>query len=247
MQQWPGQRVQAPQASPQGASGVIRGPAPTIDPAQAANIGIAQSRLALDQEKAARERDKPSLTPAQTAVDKEFAKEYVAWNAGGGFADFEKQISQLGDAVKALKSSDSITGWFVGNLPDTVNFALGNEDAVNTREAVEEVVQRNLRLILGAQFTNEEGKRLIARAYNVRADEGENAKRVERLIKQMRQAAEAKADASRYFEENGTLAGWKGKLPTIGDFDPNKENLSGQRPRAQRNPEDDALIAKYLD
>lgn len=39
------------QTSPQ-STGVIRGPAPTIDPAQAANIGIAQERLSLDRRKA---------------------------------------------------------------------------------------------------------------------------------------------------------------------------------------------------
>lgn len=225
------------------APGVIRGPAPTLDPAQAASIGIQQSRLALDQERAQRDRDKPSLTPAQEAVDKEFAKEYVKWNAAGGYADFEKQVQQLDDSLGALRSSDSITGWFVGNLPDTVNQIFGNEDAISTREAVEEVVQRNLRLVLGAQFTEKEGERLISRAYNPRLDESENIKRVERLMGQMRQAAQAKADASRYFEKNGTLAGWTGKLPSISDFNPEGEATSTR----SANPEDDALIAKYLD
>ena len=89
-------------------------------------------------------------------------------------------------------------------------------------------MQRNLRLILGAQFTEKEGQRLIARAYNPSLSEQENAKRVRNLIKQMQSAAEAKASAARYFEENGTLAGWKGKLPSMRDFAPEKAEKKKQ-------------------
>jgi hypothetical protein len=96
--------------------------------------------------------------------------------------------------------------------------SLTNPQAVKTKNAVEEVVQRNLRLVLGAQFTEKEGERLIARAYNDRLDTQENAKRVNRLITQIKNAAETKADAIRYFEQNGTLTGWNGKLPSMSDF-----------------------------
>ena len=86
-------------------------------------------------------------------------------------------------------------------------------------EAVEEVVQRNLRIVLGAQFTQKEGERLIARAFNPRLEEPENAKRVRRLITQIRTAAQQKQAASDYFEANGTLVGFKGKRPSLSDFD----------------------------
>lgn len=168
-----------------------------------------------------------SKTPGQEAVDKKFAAEYADFVASGGYADFEKQINQLDEVATKLEESGSLTGWFVGNIPDFIQAGI-NPEAISARDAVEEVVQRNLRLILGAQFTEKEGQRLIARAYNPRLSEEENAKRVRNLMRQMKSAAEAKASAARYFEENGTLAGWKGKLPSMKDFAPEKQESKSQ-------------------
>jgi len=94
-------------------------------------------------------------------------------------------------------------------MPDFVT-SITHPQAVNTREQVEEVVQRNLRVILGAQFTQKEGDRLIARAYNPRLSEAENAKRLGRLIVSMDRAAKAKLAAADYFERNGTMKGYRG-------------------------------------
>lgn len=186
----------------------------------------------------------PSVTPAQAAVDRAYADEYQQWRTGGA-TDVEKQVGQLEDALSMLNrargvdnegndlpegAQGNVSGPGVGLIPDFLQSAI-NPDAVNTREMVEEVVQRNLRLILGAQFTEREGQRLIERAYNPRLDEAENARRVERLLQQIRSAANAKEQAARYFEANGTLAGWNGQPPTIQDFenaiDGNTGNGSG--------------------
>lgn len=162
---------------------------------------------------------KPGSSSGQKAVDAAFAKEYAEWVGQGGASDTFKQIAQLEDVANALESgNDNISGWFVGNMPDAIN-TIANPDAVKYRERVEEVVQRNLRLILGAQFTKEEGERLIKRSFNPRLDEKENATRIRALLQQMNLAAQQKADASRYFEENGTLQGWRGKLPSLSDFE----------------------------
>jgi len=72
---------------------------------------------------------------------------------------------------------------------------------------------------LGPQFTEKEGERLIARAYNPRLSEKENVKRVRRLIDQIKSAAKAKGDAADYFEKNGTLAGYKGTIYKGSDVD----------------------------
>lgn len=166
-------------------------------------------------------------TKGQEALDKEFAKEYVAWNARGGFADVQKQLGQLEEVKNSLESgADNLTGPVVGNTPDIVS-SLFNPKAISTRENVEEVVQRNLRLVLGAQFTEKEGERLIKRAYNPQLSEQENARRVGRLIDQIKAAAMARQSASEYFEQHQTLAGWKGRLPTLGDFSFEDEGAGG--------------------
>ena len=79
-------------------------------------------------------------------------------------------------------------------------------------------MQRNLRTILGGQFTAQEGERLIARAFNPKLPPEENAKRVRRLFLQMSSAAEQKQAMADYFDQFGTLRGYKGKMPSVDDF-----------------------------
>ena len=157
------------------------------------------------------------LTAGAKKVDEVFAKTYVEWRAQGGFADANKGLEQLREVSIALKGGANLTGPALGVLPDLVK-GFSNPKAISVREAAEEVVQRNLRLILGAQFTEKEGDRLIARAFNPRLDEAENAKRIDRLIRSIAKAKRAKDSAADYFEQNGTLRGWSGKQPTKADF-----------------------------
>lgn len=158
-------------------------------------------------------------TKGQDETDKAFGKEYAEFVAGGGFADAVKNLGQLKGTIKELKSGKELSGFITGNMPDAVNSVM-NPAAVDVRERVEEVVQRNLRLILGAQFTNEEGKRLIARAYNPKLSEKVNATRLERLTIAMEQALKAKMAAAKYYEQNGTLTSYQGSaLFTMNDIE----------------------------
>ena len=158
-------------------------------------------------------------TAAGKALDEQFAKDYIVF-VNGGAQDAARQISQLKDVSAALGQPDAnLTGPYLGSVPDVVK-KFSNPASIAARERVEEVVQRSLRVILGAQFTEKEGERLIARAYNPDLPESENKIRVDRLMKQLEQALQNKTSAAQYFEQNKTLEGWQGKLPTIGDFDP---------------------------
>jgi hypothetical protein len=163
---------------------------------------------------------KPSK--AQETVDREFGKEYQKFVVSGGYGDARKGLDQLMEVSKNLKSNDNLTGPLVGKIPDFAQKVV-NPEAIATREIVEEVVQRNLREILGAQFTEKEGDRLIARAYNPSLPEAENKKRLDRLVKQMQAAVDAKIKAARYYEQNGTLAGYNGlQINSVADI----ENLA---------------------
>lgn len=173
---------------------------------------------------------------ARSAVDTNFAREYTDFVAAGGYADIDKQLQQLREVSDSLGTyldtsegkkfvptpeGQTFTGPYRGLLPDWVRSST-NPQAIAAKNAVEEVVQRNLRLVLGAQFTEKEGERLIARAYNPQLPPEENKKRVDRLIEQIEAAARAKSEAAQYFETHGTLAGYQGRLPTLSDFDPDK-------------------------
>lgn len=186
------------------------------------------------------------VTPGQKALDKAFAEDFVSFVQGGA-ADAAKNLEQVKLVKQRLDSGDNVTGAFVGSMPDFVNTVV-NPKAVDTRELVEEVVQRNLREVLGAQFTEQEGERLIARAYNPKLGEKVNAERVGRLIRAMENAFENKLSAVRYYNENGTLTGWSGELPTVKSIEREvfgsqaTENVRSEGQQAQPNiPTDDPL------
>ena len=145
----------------------------------------------------------PQLTDGEKALDREFAKEMVSFN----LPDINKGLAQLTEASKELGESDTLTGPWVSLLPNFVGDRV-NPQAAEVREAVEEVVQRNLRLVLGAQFTEKEGERLISRAFNPKLQESENKKRVERLITSIRDAAQEKLNMRSHFQKFGTLRGY---------------------------------------
>ncbi|MFW7382362.1 MAG: hypothetical protein ACOH5I_26430 [Oligoflexus sp.] len=169
----------------------------------------AAERLARQKAAAAAQ---PKQSEAQKAVDREFGKEYVDWTAKGGYADAEKQIGQIREVRDGLLNGDYVTGPVSSLMPDAARKRV-MPDSFGAQERVEEVVQRNLRLILGPQFTEKEGERLISRAYNPALDEKENAARLDAIIKQMKGAAQAKEAAAKYYEENGTLVGYTGPSP----------------------------------
>lgn len=156
-------------------------------------------------------------SPGQKAIDTAFGQEYAAFNASGGFADVQKSLSQLASAAEKLDEKGNISGPVVGNVPDFIG-GFVNPEAIATREEIQEVAQRNLRLVLGAQFTEKEGDKLIQRVFNPSLQEGTNKERVRLLAEQIATAAAAKQEAGQYFDQNGTLAGFQGKLYTINDF-----------------------------
>jgi len=158
------------------------------------------------------------ITKGDIEADKVFSKGYVEWKEGG-FADTQKGIIQLRSAVTDLENDPSLTGPGTSLQPNFFR-AWWNPDSVDTEEKVTEIVQRNLRLILGAQFTKEEGERLIARSYNVDLKTDKNKARVKRLVDQIAAAAATKQEAVEYWDKHGTLQGWKGKLATKFDFLP---------------------------
>jgi len=188
---------------PQPATAVVPQPATAVVPQPVGTVGqptITQTGRRL-----------PRLTTAEKRVDIEFAKHYAEAFIGGKAADTQKQINQLGVSIELLKGSDNITGPAISALPDALRerFYPASADA---QEKVAEVTQRNLKAVLGGQFTEKEGDKLIARAYNPRLEEAYNIQRVTALKDAIQKAFDAKVAAAQYYEGegNGSLRGYKG-------------------------------------
>lgn len=150
-----------------------------------------------------------ALTPGEKARDQKFGKEYEESILSGGMPDALKNLQALDDVYAKLTDpkGPNVTGPVTGRIPFKT---LWNPESVDVQENIENVIQRSMRPILGAQFTENEGVRLIKRAYNPNLDEATNAKRVKALADSLRTTAMQKLAASEYFEEHGTLKGFKG-------------------------------------
>jgi hypothetical protein len=159
---------------------------------------------------------RPELTEAEKVVDKEFAKTYSEFIIKGGHADVKRQLQDLKGVSKALERLDTASGKIVGSMPKFMRDIVTPKGSA-LQDVAESVVQRSLKKILGGQFGEKEGDRLIQRAYNPRLDESENKVRIDKLLQQMKEAAEITMEASEFYEKHGTLKGFKKKLFTSPD------------------------------
>lgn len=150
-----------------------------------------------------------ATTPAQVAVDRSFAKDYADYVAGGGYSDVQKQIQSLEEIADMLEGGEKMTGPIVGRLPDIFRQSVAPK-SIPAQQQVEQSIQKTLRQTLGAQFTEKEGERFLARGYDPRLSPEQNAKKLRDAISQLKQMADAKQKAAEYYEANGTLAGFRG-------------------------------------
>lgn len=157
-------------------------------------------------------------TPGWEAIDKAYADTWLR-DSTSSLADTANQAAQISDVLGKLEGGQELTGPAVGIQGDFVR-AILNPEAQDAKDRVEQVVQRSLRETLGAQFTQAEGDRLIARAYNVNLTPAQNAARLRALFTSLQSVAQQKQAMRDYFNENGTLQGFSGNLgiPTIDDF-----------------------------
>ena len=157
------------------------------------------------------------LSPAETTIDREFGKEYAKYVAAGGYADTELQLKALENVLVDLeKAQSNLTGPKISMLSDSMRKRLFPA-SMAAQQAVEQSVQRALKLTLGGQFTEREGLMFMQRGYDPALPEAENAKKLRRAIVQIRTMAKSKKNAAEYFERHGTLKGFKGSVPAL-DF-----------------------------
>lgn len=153
---------------------------------------------------------KLGLTPGQEALDKAYAKELVDYDIVD--ADRDKMLDQLDMAIRRLEEKPSLSGKIPGLLGSTGRKFLMPE-AAQVQEAVAEIAQRNLRQVLGGQFAEREGRELIERAYNPALPAEMNLERLNRLRKAMSQHFEATRARKAYWDQHGTIVGYKGPQP----------------------------------
>lgn len=151
-------------------------------------------------------------TVAQKAVDNKFAKEYNDFYAGGGVANLRKNLEELDRAINIIEKSEEgeTSGRLVGLADKAGTLSFTNRKASDVKDIIGGVAQSNLRQILGGQFAQKEGEALLARQYDTAQSKKNNLARLKALRNQAETTLNAKEAAAQYYEENGTLQGFKG-------------------------------------
>jgi hypothetical protein len=114
-------------------------------------------------------------------------------------------LDKINKGINILKSGkDSISGGFVGYLPD----AIRTEDSISARDSIQSAIQETLRPTLGAQFTEKEGERIMSLQYNEKLSEKENLKRAKELEKVIKNKVKFSDDLYEYVNKNGSDKGF---------------------------------------
>lgn len=114
---------------------------------------------------------------------------------------------------------NDVSGPLISMLPDSIRKRVSPESSEIQKRA-ESVIQASLRATLGAQFTQVEGDRFLARAYDPALGEEQNYKRLLEVASELEAVANAKEDALAYFRKNRTLQGF---VPQGAKFTPRNE------------------------
>lgn len=162
---------------------------------------------------------KSTLLPGEIARDRKFGQDYESYVAQGGAQGAAANFAKLDESLKHLKERGAGVATRTSSmLPDVVRGLVTPE-----YKAIEQDMRSNvvslLRATLGPQFTEKEGERIFAQTFDPSLPAAQNINRLNKLKDALQNAAKTKEDAGNYFEEHGTLTGWKGSLPSFGDVE----------------------------
>jgi len=170
------------------------------------------------------------LSKAQSKADQEFAKEFSRYVAKGDEAKNFNVIKKLDllidDAERDLDRG--LDEQLMGLMPDKVRDIIDAEDKA-IEDRIKSEAQKSLKQVLGAQFTEKEGRMLLDRAYNPSQPKEENIRRMRELVESLRTEALAKKAAFDFFAKQGTIQGFQGSLPSMFAREQQKQTQQMQR------------------
>lgn len=157
-----------------------------------------------------------SRIQARQKQDETFAVKDLEWQTNDRATSYNN-IKNLQNAMNILRSGEkNVSGLDVAMLEEFPWLQAGMfGDAASFKSDVNDVVYQTLKIKLGAQFTENEGKRLVEAAFNNKLSEEENIARMQRLLDATMMVYDAKEGMSQYFNEFGTLDGYESNAPDI--------------------------------
>tara|TARA_R100000655_G_scaffold102565_1_gene148451 strand:+ start:653 stop:1813 length:1161 start_codon:yes stop_codon:yes gene_type:complete len=183
---------------------------------------IASGRASQDPDLLAEQRKARSAggldpTPGQKKLDEVFATNLAKWR-GGEQRQTETNINNLDNKIARLTTGqENVSGINIGLTPEPLRPIIFPE-ATGFLDEVSDIVYQSLRATLGAQFTEQEGKRLIAATFNQNLPEELNLPRLQRLSAKIKSIYQDKQNEADYFDRFGTLQAYKSEPSSFADI-----------------------------
>lgn len=150
---------------------------------------------------------KPGGSAGSKELEKKIASKYADWSAGGGRSGIESSLVKLNEVANKLETGKISTGGMTTFIPglnsDTVQSAI-NPEMVNTKIEAQSALNSVLRQTLGAQFTAQEGDRVMRQIWDDKQTPQANAKKIRMKISELRSNA---LSAEREFSKFGFMEG----------------------------------------
>jgi hypothetical protein len=197
-----------------------------------------------------------NLTKGQEKIDAEFAKDIIK-NQEKTLND-KSNIAKLQGIIEVISDPDfDATGTILQKSPLTSGLQVldfgDNQKRVDLNDRVRNIVQQSLRSILGAQFTEREGEKLIASYFNPALPEEFNLKRLADLQAQLQAKTNFEDARQKEFVEKGTISNFKLTPPSADDIRKkgleifNKNQKKNQSKDEDKDEDkEDSLVKKLL-
>jgi hypothetical protein len=158
------------------------------------------------------------LTPLQKDIDKKFATTAESWLSKDA-AQVDANIMNLEDKIGIIERGEAdVSGKLIGITPEFLQPFVGQTEAKAFLGDVRDIVFQSLKEKLGAQFTEKEGDRLVAAAYDPSLPEELNAKRLRRLLAVVKTMKASKEGMIDFYNKEGTLKDYEPPKATFNNI-----------------------------
>lgn len=159
---------------------------------------------------------RPKGTVGQEAADKEFGKHYDEYTSRGR-NNAINAIAKLDALAKEMESDqgtfESGGGRIAAELPDWAR----SRDAIRRRDDTRNAANTTLKELFGGQLSDAERESAAKEYYNDALGNKENAAILRRKIGELKDNLNAQDAKASFYENNGTLVGYKGLTKPAGD------------------------------
>lgn len=170
------------------------------------------------------------LTPGQQTGDRVFAVKWNQYAAQGGREASEQQLDRVSKAAERLEELNPGRLARAGSIaPDALRGFIQPKYKAIEQDA-RSAVTALLRKTLGAQFTEKEGERIFSQTFDPTLRPEQNSERLRDLERVLRGEINSLEEAGNYFDEFGTLTGFRSQPSGEGIQNPASTPIQGGDP-----------------